>query len=227
MKSKIKTTIVIPAFNEERTIKRIIGEVSRYGDDVLVVCAKKSSDDTRRIAESTGVKVVVDNGRGKGDAVRVAIREAKGDILVFFDSDGSHIADDIPKVVAPVLDGSVDMVIASRMLGGSEELHGSFSKFFRLFMSMCIAQIINWRFGKNIADTQNGFRAIKRSVAQSLDLRANGFDVETEMVMKCYKKGYGVVEVPSMEFARVCGKSGINLWTMSGVYVWRVFVNLF
>ena len=87
--------------------------------------------------------------------------------------------------------------------------------------------IINWRFNRNIADTQNGFRAIKRSCARDLDLKANGFDIETEMVMKCYKKGYNVVEVPSMELARVCGESGINLWTMGWVYVWRVFINLF
>ena len=223
----MKTTVVIPAFNEEKTIGKVIRSVARYGDDVLVVCARKSSDDTKKIAKSIGVRVVMDNGRGKGDAIRVAIRKAKGDILVFFDSDGSHIAADIPKVVAPIKDGSADMVIASRMLGGSEELHGSFSKFFRMFMSMCIAQIINWRFGKGIADTQNGFRAIKRSVARDLDLRADSFDIETEMVMKCYKKKYEVVEVPSMELARECGESGINLWTMGWVYVWRVFINMF
>lgn len=224
---KGKTTVVIPVFNEEKTIERVIKDVRRYCDDVLVVCAKRSTDNTKKIAKSMNVGLIVDNGRGKGSAIRLAIEKAKADILVFFDSDGSHIASDIPKILAPLREGSADMVIASRMLGGSEELHGSFSKFFRLFMSMCIAQIINWRFGKSIADTQNGFRAIKRSVARDLDLKADGFDIETEMVMKCYKKKYVVVEVPSRELERVHGDSGINLWTMAWLYVWRVFINLF
>ena len=223
----MKVSIVLPAFNEENTIEKIIESVRPYGDEVLVICAKKSTDNTRKIAKSMGVKVVVDNGVGKGDAMRVAINKAKGGVLVFFDTDGSHIPGDIPKVVAPILEDSYDMVIASRMLGGSEELHGSFSKFFRLFMSICIAQIINWRFGQNIADTQNGFRAIKRSVARDINLKADGFDVETEMVMKCYRKGYTILEVPSMELARKYGDSGISLWRMGWVYVWRVFVNLF
>ena len=170
---------------------------------------------------------VVDNGKGKGDGIRVAIEHAKEDIIVFIDADGSHIAKDIPKIVQPIKDGKADMVIASRFIGGSEELHGTFGKFMRMFLSMVIAQIINWRFNKAIGDTQNGFRAIRKDVAKDLDLKANIFDIETEMVMKCYKGGYKIAEVPSRELKRKHGGSGINLWRMGWIYAWRVFKNLF
>jgi glycosyltransferase involved in cell wall biosynthesis len=223
----MKTSIIIPTYNEERMIENVINSVRPYGDEVMVVGAKRCTDDTIRIAKRMGVKVVIDNGIGKGDALRVGAKAAKGDIIVFIDADGSHIPRDIPKLVRPILKGEADMVIGSRFLGGSEELHGTFDKFLRMFFSMCIAQVINWRFTKEIADTQNGFRAIKRGVFLDLDTKARIFDIETEMIMKCYKKGYKILEVPSMELKRRYGKSGISLWRMGWIYAMRVFVNLF
>jgi dolichol-phosphate mannosyltransferase len=96
-----------------------------------------------------------------------------------------------------------------------------------MFLSMSIAQIINWRFHTAIGDTQNGFRAIKSDVAKKLELESNIFDIETEMVMKCYKKGFHIVEVPSRELKRKHGESGIKIWRMGWVYLWRVIKNLF
>lgn len=222
-----KVTCVIPVYNEEKTIKEIVNSVKPYCDDILVVLARKSSDQTKNILDKIKVRYIVDNGKGKGDAIRCAISAIHGGILVFFDADGSHIAKDIKEVVRPIKSGLADMVIASRFIGGSMELHGDFSKFMRVFLAMCIAQIINWRFHTTIGDTQNGFRAIKASVAKQLHLKANIFDIETEMVMKCYKKGYRVLEVPSRELARKYGKSGIKIWKMGSIYMWRVLKNLF
>ncbi|MBU0898237.1 MAG: glycosyltransferase family 2 protein [Nanoarchaeota archaeon] len=222
----MKVSIVVPTFNEERTIKDILEKVKPYGDEILVVSAKKSTDRTKEIAEEMGIRTVVDNGKGKGDGIRVGIEHASGDIIVFIDADGSHIPEDIPKIVQPIKCGNADMVIASRFMGGSEELHGDFGKFMRMFLSISIAQLINWRFRTAIGDTQNGFRAIKTDVAKDLKLEANIFDVETEMVMKCYKKGYKIVEVSSQEKKRLYGESGINIWRMGWVYAWRVFKNL-
>ena len=221
----LNISIIIPAYNEERTIGRIINGCKKYGE-VLVVLSSKSTDRTREIAESLGIKIIIDNGIGKGDAMRFGIKEATGDILVFIDADGSHIPEDIPNIIEHIKNDTADMVIASRMTGGSEELHGDINKFFRLFESMMIALIINYRFNVRITDSQNGFRTIKKSVAEDLDLKADSFDIETEMTMKCIKKGYKIKEVPSRELARKYGKSGINLWKMWYKYVWRVFTNL-
>lgn len=221
-----KVTIVIPAFNEEKSIAEIIKSVKPYADDILVVSAKKSTDNTKEIAESLGVDVAIDNGMGKGEAIRVAINLIDNGIIVFIDADGSHIPADIPKLVKPIKEGKADMVIGSRMLGGSMELHGNFNKFLRLFFSMCMAQIINWRFKTIISDVNNGFRAIKADVAKKLELKANNFDAEVEMCMKCYKKKYRVIEVPSMELKRKYGESGLLLWKASLIFLWRVFINL-
>ncbi|MBL7056611.1 glycosyltransferase family 2 protein [Candidatus Woesearchaeota archaeon] len=226
MNKQNKVVAVISAKNEGRTIKEIIRGVKKYSDELIVVLSKKSTDNTKEIVTSLGVKILVDNGKGKGEGMRLAIKHIKEGIILFIDADGSHIIKDIPKIVKPIKEGKADMVIGSRMLGGSMELHGTFSKLMRLFLSMCIAQIINWRFNKNIADTQNGFRAIRVDVAKKLKLKSNKFDIETEMCMKCYKKKYKILEVPSMELERKYGISGISLFKEGWIYVWRVIINL-
>ena len=223
----MKVIGVIPAHNEVKTIKEIIKSVKPYCDSILVVLSKRSSDGTREILDQTKTAYIIDDGKGKGNGLRCAINKISEGIIVFFDADGSHVAKDIPAVVKPIKEGIADMVIASRFMGGSMELHGDFSKFVRMFLAMSIAQIINWRFNTTIGDTQNGFRAIRSDVAKKLELQSNIFDIETEMVMKCYKKGYRIVEVPSRELKRKHGQSGIKIWKMGWVYLWRVIKNLF
>tara|TARA_Y100000310_G_C20696421_1_gene826058 strand:- start:4851 stop:5537 length:687 start_codon:yes stop_codon:yes gene_type:complete len=225
--TKQKVTVVVPAFNEEKTIKNIIEGVKPFCGTVLVVLAKKSRDKTKEIARSLGVKIIRDHGKGKGDGMRCAINRIKEGVIVFVDADGSHIIKDIPKVVKPIMENKADMVIASRFLGGSEELHGNFSKFLRMFFSMCIAQIINWRFKTEIMDTQNGFRAIKADVAKKLNLTSKHAEIETEMCMKCYKKGFRILEIPSMELSRKYGESSISLWKHGWMYIRAVFRNIF
>lgn len=224
---KDKVIVVMPVFNEEKTITKIIKNTKPFCYEILVVSAKDAKDRTREIVKALGIKLIIDNGKGKGAGMRLAIDSIKDGIIVFMDADGSHIPSDIPKLVEPIKNGKEDMVIGSRFLGGSEELHGDFNKFLRMLFSMCISLIINWRFGSSIQDTQNGFRAIKADVAKKLDLEANIFDIETEMVMKCLKKKYRVLEVPSKELKREYGKSGIKIFPMGFIYAWRVFKNLF
>ncbi len=225
--TKHKVTVVIPAFNEEEVIGETIERVKPFCDDIIVALAKRSSDGTADVARSYGVRVIRDHGKGKGDGMRCAISCITEGIIVFIDADGSHIPEDIPKIVQPLQEGKAEMVIASRFLGGSEELHGDFEKFLRMFFSMCIAQIINWRFKTAIMDTQNGFRAIRADVARKLPLKSKHTEVETEMDMKCFQRGYRILEVPSMELSRAAGASNISLWKHGWRYAWTVFENLF
>lgn len=224
---EMKTTVVIPTYNEEATIAGIINDCRKYSDEILVVSAKKSTDRTKEIAKKMGVDVIIDNGKGKGDAIRCAISYLKDGIAVFIDADGSHIPSDIPTMVKPIQEGKYDMVIASRMTGGSEELHGNFDQVFRLFASSMITYIINKRFGTTMSESQNGFRAMRVDKLKTLKLQANIFDIESEELMKFLKKGYKVGEIPSRELSRKAGKSGITVWKMGWVYAYRVFKNLF
>ena len=203
-------SIVIPALNEETTIAAVIEQCNKYGDEILLIDGH-SSDKTRDIAESFGIKVLIDNGKGKGAALRQAIFEVTGDVIVFIDADGSHDPADIPKLVAPILEGKADHVTGSRLLGGSSELHGGFDEFLRLAGSSFITACINWRYKTFLSDSQNGFRAIRTDVAKQLRLCENITTIEQEMIIQSLKKGFRVVEVPTHEYKRIAGYSKIRV----------------
>lgn len=222
----MKISIVIPTKNEERMIKDIIEGCRPFGDEILVVDGH-STDKTREIAQSCGARVVLDNKKGKGDGIRVAFKEAKGDIVVFIDADGSHDPKNIPEMIRPIENGQADLMVGSRMRGGSDELHGDIGKFIRVVGSDIITLAINYRFGVHLTDSQNGFRAIKRKVGLDLGLKENIFTIEQEMIMKALKKGYKVAEIPSHEYKRKFGRSGIVVWKVAHRYVWCLIKNLF
>ncbi len=215
----LTTTVVIPTRNEEKTIAEIIEQCRPYADEVMVVDGH-SQDKTREIAEGLGIRAVLDNGKGKGDGLRVGIREAKGDILVFIDADGSHDPHDIPKLIKPIQEDKADLVVGSRGMGGSDELHGDVQKLLRMIGSDIILIGINKKWKVNLTDSQNGFRAIRKDVARQLGLKENITTIEQEMTMKCLRKGFRVDEVPTHEYERKFGESVISLRRVWFRYVW-------
>jgi dolichol-phosphate mannosyltransferase len=220
-----RLTVVIPAKDEEGLIGEIVDSVKPYGD-VLVVDGH-SRDRTREIALEHGARVILDGGRGKGEALRLAIDETTTDILVFIDADGSHDPRDIPALVAPVLDNRADLVIGSRGKGGSDELHGTLEQFIRYTGSQLIMLAINYRWNVRLTDSQNGFRAIRRDVAKKLGMTSNLTTIEQEMLMKALKQGYRVSEIATHEYERRWGTSKVVVWKLWFPYVWSFLRNLF
>ena len=218
-------TVVIPTRNEEGLIGEIVDSVRPYGD-VLVVDGH-STDRTREIAQQHGARVALDGGRGKGQAIRQALRETTTDIVVFIDADGSHDPADIPKLVAPIAENRADLVIASRGKGGSDELHGTFGQFIRYVGSQLIMLAINYRWGVRLSDSQNGFRAIRRDVGLKLNLTSNLTTIEQEMLMRALKLGYRVDEVGSHEYERKWGQSKVVVWKLWWAYLWSFWRNIF
>lgn len=218
-------TIVIPSKNEEGLIGEIIDSVRRYGE-VLVIDGH-STDRTREIAAAHGARVVLDGGRGKGQAIRQAFLDATTDIVVFIDADGSHDARDIPALVAPIAAGKADLVIGSRGRGGSDELHGTVEQLIRYVGSQLIMLAINYRWNVRLTDSQNGFRAIRRDVGLALDLRSNLTTIEQEMLMRALKRGYRVTEIASHEYERRWGISKVVVWRLWAAYLWSFWRNIF
>lgn len=224
--SGMKVSAVILAKDEETTVGGVVEKARGRVDEVLVVDGL-SGDRTREAAAAAGARVVSDHGLGKGDGYRTGLNAAEGEVVVFLDADGSHDAADIPAVVAPILENRLDMVIASRWRGGSDDVHPSLAHFLRdlggNFLSMCIS----YRFGVEITDCLNGFRAVRREQALSLNLSAHDFDIEHEMVMKALKAGLRVGEVASHEYARQGGRSKLPTFRKAHKFFFRLLREMF
>jgi dolichol-phosphate hexosyltransferase len=218
-------TVVIPAKDEEGIVGSIVDACRPHAAEILVVDGH-SRDRTREIAVEHGARVIEDNGRGKGDALRVAIAATTTEIVVFIDADGSHEPADIPKLVEPIRAGRADLVIASRGKGGSDELHGTLEQLIRYIGSQLIMLAINYRWNVRLTDSQNGFRAIRTDVARSLGLTSNATTIEQEMLMKALKRGYRVTEIASHEYERRWGVSKVVVWKLWAVYLWSFLRNL-
>jgi glycosyltransferase involved in cell wall biosynthesis len=224
--STSSVSVVIPTRDEEGLVGEIVDAVRPYADEVVVVDGH-SRDRTTEIARAHGARVVLDRGKGKGDALRLALDEAGGDIVVFIDADGSHDPRDIPALVAPIAAGKADLVIGSRGKGGSDELHGTLGQFVRYIGSQLIMLAINYRWSVRLTDSQNGFRAIRRDVGRRLGLTSNLTTIEQEMLMKCLKQGFRVHEIASHEYERKWGTSKVVVWKLWFAYCWSFLRNIF
>jgi len=220
----MKTTLIICCKNESRSIASVIQNSKQCVNDIIIIDGH-SHDGSRDIAKKSGAKVYQDHGLGKGDAIQTGIKKADSDIIVFMDADGSHNPADIPKLIKPIVDNQADLVIASRGIGGSDELNGDFEPTIRLIGSAIITQIINWRYHARITDSQNGFRAIRTSVAKRLQLHETSYTIEQEMIMKALKNNFRITEIPSHEFKRMFGTSKINLFTIWPRYIISIIAN--
>lgn len=222
-----EVTAIIPARNESTTVATVVRECLNYAAHVLVV-EGGSDDDTAAIAAAAGARVLRDDGRGKGAALRLAVQQVTTPICVFVDADGSHDPIDIPLLVAPIKAGLADHVTGSRLLGGSDELHGGGDEFLRLAGSAFITYVINRRFGTRLSDSQNGFRAIRTQAFRSLPLRAQHTTIEMEMIMATLAAGLRIAEVPTHERPRAAGYSKISLHKPATwfAYGWCLFTGV-
>lgn len=219
-------SVIIAAKQEAPSIGGVIERTRRYANTIVVVDGH-STDDTASIATAGGARVVADGGRGKGEAIRCAIPLITTPVAVFLDADGSHDPEDIPLLVAPILAGEADHVAASRLRGGSSELHGGFDEFLRLSGSSFITACINWRFKCQLSDSQNGFRAVRTSVLKQLDLREDSTTIEQEMTIKTLRRGWRMAEVPSHEHRRLHGSSHIRVLRHAPRYGYSLVKYLF
>ena len=202
-------TVVIPARNEAGNIARVVDGVLAQGYRAVVIDGR-STDQTCAIAQAHGAEVITQTTSGKGGAIVEAGYLVADGAIVFVDADQSHDPADIPRMVSPLLRNEADLVIGSRMLGGSDELFSGVREFTRLVGGHILTLMIAKRFKHPLTESQNGFRAIRVEVLRDLHLRQQSFTIETEMCIEALRRGYRVMEVRSHEYRRAAGTSNIN-----------------
>ncbi len=212
---------VILAKDEELSIAEAVSGARQHCGRVVVMDGH-STDLTVDRARSEGAEVHTDPGKGKGAAIRASLSLVQEAVVVFMDADGSHDAADIPRLAAPIADGAVDLCVGSRFTGGSEELSITIGQLVRTIGNISMNIAINKRWGVELTDTLNGFRAVRREAALEVGLREDIHTIEQEMVMKMLQAGYTVMNIPTHEYRRQHGESHIKIWRQWPRFVWCV-----
>lgn len=195
-----RVSVVIPARDEVAAIGGVVAAARMHGE--VVVVDDGSRDDTAAVAERAGARVVrLSPGRGKGAALRAGAAAASGEVLVMLDGDGQDDPADIPRLLAAIA-GGADLAIGSRFLGAVDP--GAIAPIDRAG-NRVLTLVLNALFGVRLTDTQAGFRAIRRRTWDALPLCADGFDVETEVVVRALRAGATIREVAVGRRPRAAG----------------------
>lgn len=225
---KPKILVIIPAYNEEESIGKVLADIPEGMVKEVVVVNNASTDSTKQVAESSGATVLYEQRRGYGQVCLTGIDYAKGldsqpDIIVFLDGDYSDFPEEITDVVKPIIEEDYDMVIGSRNLGKAEP--GALlpqARFGNALATVLIKLIYGMRF------TDLGpFRAIKFDKLLELDMQDTTYGWTVEMQVKAAKKGFKCTEV-AVSYRKRIGVSKIT-GTVSGTFkagykiLWTIF----
>ena len=188
-------TVIIPAFNEEKSIGKVVSDIPRDLVEHVIVVNNNSNDNTVEVAKSAGAIVMDEPRRGYGWACLKGIeksRELKTDIVVFMDGDYSDYPEEIVKVIAPILEDNHDMVIGSRVLGKREK--GSLTPQ-QVFGNWLATKLIRLFYGARFTDL-GPFRAIKSDALEQLKMADKTYGWTIEMQIKASKEKMKFCEVP-------------------------------
>jgi dolichol-phosphate mannosyltransferase len=192
----VAITALIPAYNEEKSIGRVIEDTKRYVQNVVVV-DDGSSDGTVKAAISAGATVLRhETNRGYGSALATGFayfRNNGAGVMVVLDGDGQHDPSDIPRLVKPVIDGQADVVIGSRFMDGEPKPD---MPRYRRFGIGIVNKAWNMASGDDVTDTQCGFRAYSRDAVEKMDIREANMSASLEILDQAAEKNLRIVEVP-------------------------------
>jgi hypothetical protein len=204
---KTLVSVVVPAMNEEQNIGHVLKELPEGLHEVILVDGN-SKDDTIEAARSAypGIRVLVQNGRGKGDALRTGFAAVTGNLVVMLDADGSAVPSEIPRFVE-ALEAGADFAKGSRFLegGGSTDITLT-----RKLGNAFLSGSANLLHGTNFTDLCYGYNAFWARCLPFISLDVPGFEVETLINLRIASAGMKITEVPSYEADRISGDSNLN-----------------
>lgn len=188
-----RIAVIIPALNAQRTLPRVVADARAQLEPVLVI-DDGSRDATGDVARTGGAVVIRHPvNRGKGGALKTGFAwalENGFDGVITLDADGQHLASEIPKFLRERERGGADLII-----GGRAHLFGEMLPRRRManrFSAACIALTS----GAKITDSQSGFRFYSAKLIRALELRTDGFDMESEVIVRAGRRGFGIVTIP-------------------------------
>lgn len=214
-----RLSIIVPAYNEERTIKKVMKKIKeldlrKYNlEKEIIIINDGSVDNTEKtLSNIGGIKLISHNkNMGKGAAIKTGIRNSNGEILMIQDSDLEYDPRQIPRLIKPILEGE-NVVYGSRFMGkiiGPQIiLHTIGNKLLSFFTRVL--------YNTKITDMETGYKVFRKEVIKDIKIRSNRFDFEPEITAKILKKGYRIKEIP-IEFRPRTFSEGKKITWIDGI----------
>lgn len=218
----VSVTVVVPTLNEAKSIPEVLRRVAAQKEiNEIIVVDGHSVDGTLEIARQTvpTIKIVIQTGKGKGNALREGFESASGEIVIAIDADGSMDPGQISQFIKPLLDG-YDFAKGSRFLpgGGTEDM-----TLLRKFGNKVFTLLVNILYRTRYSDCCYGYFAFKKSAFSAIGVKSDGFEIETEINVRAGKKRLRTMEVPSYERRRSFGEGNLHALKDG----WRILKTIF
>lgn len=201
--SKMKLSIVIPIFNEERLLSEVLENVRKIPlEKELILVDDCSVDGTRTILEKEKNKpdtVILyhSKNQGKGASIRTGLAQVTGDIVIIQDADMEYNPADIPKVIEPIIKGECQVSYGSRFKGSVKQM-----RFPNRVANYILATMVSILYGQRITDEATAYKAFRTDVIKDIPLTCRRFEFCPEVTAKVLKRGYYITEVPVTFVAR-------------------------
>src|SRR3989338_333633 len=220
----MKISVVIPVFNEEKTVSEVIRSVQDVDiDKEIIIVDDGSTDKTREILQNlkeANVKVLFhDKNLGKGGALKTGFSHATGDIVIPQDADFELDPSEYHRLREPIVQGHADVVYGSRFTGGRpRRVYG----FWHMIVNNFLTSLTNILYNTTLTDMETCYKVFKKEVLNTIDIKSRDFSFEPEITAKIFKKGYRVYEIPVSYYWRGYAEGKKIRWWHGISAVWTL-----